>query len=85
MSTDTKPERVFKQGGVYASVFFNQGKNWPYFSVSLRRRFQKDCAWHTSDHFTYPRDLQHVATVVQSALDYCRQNEERVQRVTAKA
>ena len=35
----TKPVKVIKIGGAYASVFVNEGKKGPWVSVSLHRRY----------------------------------------------
>jgi hypothetical protein len=40
--SENKPVRVFNHGQVRASLWQNQGKHGPYYTVTLQRSYQED-------------------------------------------
>ncbi len=43
------PVKKFFIGSVTTAIWENQGKNGPVFSVTTRRRYQKDGEWNDTD------------------------------------
>ncbi len=65
----TKPEKTFRLGRCSASVFVNAGKQRPFRSVSLQRRYREGEKWKTSTSFTLA-DLPDAVAVLQLALHH---------------
>ncbi len=65
----TKPEKTFRLGRCSASVFVNAGKEKPFRSVSLQRRYREGEKWKTATSFTLA-DLPDAVAVLQLALHH---------------
>lgn len=48
----SKPETTFSLSGVRAAVFRNEGKDGPFRSITLERRYQDGQEWKSSNSFT---------------------------------
>jgi hypothetical protein len=66
-----QPEKTFRMGQCYASVFVNKtkGKGASFRSVAVHRRYKDGDEWKNSSSFRFS-DLPHVAAVVQMALNH---------------
>jgi len=73
--TSQKPERVFKSGGVFASVFKREGAKGTFRVANLHRRYQdKQGQWQSSYQFTRS-ELAKVIDVAQQAEAYIKEKE----------
>ena len=70
-----KPERVFKSGGVYASVFQQTGAKGLFKVANIHRRFKgQDGQWKSAYNYT-AKQLKDVSKVAGQALEYIEQHE----------
>ena len=73
--TSQKPEKVFKSGAVFASVFQQSGAKGSFKVANVQRRFKsQDGQWKSAHNYT-AKQLVHVIDVAKQALEYIGEHE----------